>query len=101
ARIHRPRAHQSRRATVDHAPPHTGRDGRTGPDGGLREGFAGDRPMGDIHGLGGSPRRALMLRAGKTSVLLSVLFVFVYGGTNWLTAQRPASDVSTWCSAWE
>jgi len=42
-----------------------------------------------------------MLRAARTSVLLSLLFVFVYGGTNWLTAQRPDSDVGTWCFASE
>lgn len=37
-----------------------------------------------------------MLRAAVTSVLLSALFVLVYGGTNWLTARRPAADVCTW-----
>ena len=52
--------------------------------------------MGDIHGVGGSARRVLMLRAAKTSVLLSLLFVVVYGSTNWFTAQRPAADVNTW-----
>jgi protein-tyrosine phosphatase/membrane-associated phospholipid phosphatase len=34
-----------------------------------------------------------------TAVALSVLFVVVYGATNWLTAQR--SDVRTWYFAWE
>jgi protein-tyrosine phosphatase/membrane-associated phospholipid phosphatase len=57
--------------------------------------------MGDLHSVGGPPRRALMLRAARTAVLLSVLFVVVYGSTNWLTAQRPAAAVSTWYSAWE
>lgn len=57
--------------------------------------------MGHLHGVGGPARRALMLRAAKTSVLLSLLFMIVYGGTNWLTAQRPDSDVGTWCFAWE
>src|SRR5262249_21104344 len=42
-----------------------------------------------------------MVRALQTSVLLSVLFVVVYGGTNWFTAQRPDSDVRTWYFAWE
>jgi protein-tyrosine phosphatase/membrane-associated phospholipid phosphatase len=42
-----------------------------------------------------------MLRAARTAVLLSVLFVVVYGGTNWLTAQRPAADIGTWYSEWE
>jgi membrane-associated phospholipid phosphatase len=57
--------------------------------------------MGDIHSVGGPARRALMLRAARTSVLLSILFVLVYGSTNWLTAQRPDSDVGTWYFTWE
>src|SRR5262249_10658515 len=57
--------------------------------------------MGDIHGVGGPARRRLMLRAARTSVLLSLFFVVVYGSTNWLTAQRPDSDVRTWYFAWE
>src|SRR5438105_13979049 len=57
--------------------------------------------MGDIHGVGGPARRILMLRAAKTSVLLSLLFVVVYGSTNWFTAQRPDAEVSTWSFAWE
>lgn len=35
----------------------------------------------------------------KTAVLLSVLFLVVYGGTNWITAQR--SDVGTIVFEWE
>lgn len=46
-------------------------------------------------------RRNLMLRAAVTSVSLSVLFIVVYGATNWFTAQRPAADVGTWYFAWE
>jgi predicted protein tyrosine phosphatase len=42
-----------------------------------------------------------MLRAATTSVLLSALFIVVYGGTNWFTAQRPGSVVRTWYFAWE
>jgi protein-tyrosine phosphatase/membrane-associated phospholipid phosphatase len=57
--------------------------------------------MGDLHGVLGPARRALMLRAATTSVLLSLLFVVVYGSTNWFTAQRPDSDVRTWYFAWE
>jgi protein-tyrosine phosphatase/membrane-associated phospholipid phosphatase len=57
--------------------------------------------MRDIHGVGGPARRALMLRAAATSVLLSLLFVVVYGGTNWFTAQRSGADVQTWYFAWE
>jgi protein-tyrosine phosphatase/membrane-associated phospholipid phosphatase len=57
--------------------------------------------MGDLHRVGGSARRALMLRTAQTSILLSLLFLVVYGSTNWLTAQRPASDVGTWFFAWE
>lgn len=60
--------------------------------------------MGHIHGVGGAPGRwlsPLMVRAAVTSVILSVLFVIVYGSTNWLTAQRPAEDIQTWYFAWE
>ncbi len=57
--------------------------------------------MGNVHGVGGPSRWPLMPRAARTSVLLSLLFVIVYGSTNWLTAQRPAADVQTWCFAWE
>src|SRR5947209_2618358 len=57
--------------------------------------------MGTVHGVGGPARRQLMLRALSTSVLLSLLFLVVYGSTNWLTAQRPAADVRTWYFAWE
>jgi predicted protein tyrosine phosphatase len=42
-----------------------------------------------------------MPRAAATSALLSVLFLVVYGGTNWLTARRPPADVGTWYFAWE
>lgn len=57
--------------------------------------------MGNLHGVGGSPRRNLMLRAFVTSVLLSILFIVVYGSTNWLTAQRPSSQIGTWYFEWE
>src|ERR1700747_1679188 len=40
-------------------------------------------------------------RAARDAVLLSALFVVVYGGTNWLTAQRPGPDVRTWYFTWE
>jgi protein-tyrosine phosphatase/membrane-associated phospholipid phosphatase len=54
-----------------------------------------------IHRVGGAARRGLILRAAATSVLLSLMFVVVYGGTNWYTAQRPSADVQTWYFAWE
>jgi protein-tyrosine phosphatase/membrane-associated phospholipid phosphatase len=57
--------------------------------------------MWDIHRVGGPARRILILRAAGTSLLLSLLFVIVYGGTNWLTAQRPSADVHTWYFEWE
>ena len=57
--------------------------------------------MGDIHGVGGPAGRGLRLRAAATSVWLSLLFLVVYGSTNWLTAQRPASHVGTWYFPWE
>jgi len=40
-----------------------------------------------------------MVRAAATSALLSLLFVVVYGATNWFTSRRP--DVATWYFAWE
>jgi protein-tyrosine phosphatase len=57
--------------------------------------------MGYVHGLACPARRGLIIQAAKTSVFLSLLFVLVYGGTNWLTAQRPVSQVSTWYFSWE
>jgi predicted protein tyrosine phosphatase len=57
--------------------------------------------MGDIHGVGGSSRRRLIARAAVTSMLLSALFILVYGGTNWFTAQRASADVGTWYFGWE
>jgi hypothetical protein len=57
--------------------------------------------MGNLHGVRGPASRGLMPRAATTSVLLSLLFLVVYGSTNWLTAQRPAAHVGTWYSAWE
>jgi len=57
--------------------------------------------MGDLHRLGGPARRELMFRAAWTSVLLSTLFVVVYGSTNWFTAHRPNTGVKTWYFAWE
>ena len=38
--------------------------------------------MGTLHSIGGPARRTLMVRAARTSVLLSLLFVVVYGSTN-------------------
>ncbi len=38
-------------------------------------------------------------RATITSLLLSVLFLVVYGATNWITSQR--TDVGTWYFQWE
>lgn len=57
--------------------------------------------MGHIHGVGGPSSGRMIGRAATTSVLLSLLFVIVYGSTNWLTAQRPDMLVSTWYFAWE
>jgi protein-tyrosine phosphatase/membrane-associated phospholipid phosphatase len=34
-------------------------------------------------------------------VFLSLVFIVIYGGTNWLTAQRPGADVQSWYFAWE
>jgi protein-tyrosine phosphatase/membrane-associated phospholipid phosphatase len=51
--------------------------------------------MGHVHGVA---RPARALRAG-TSVLLSLLFIAVYGATGWVTSLR--RDVSTWSFEWE
>jgi membrane-associated phospholipid phosphatase len=55
--------------------------------------------VGDFHRLAGPPRQGLMTAAAWTSLLLSVLFLVVYGGTNWITSLR--SDVGTWYYEWE
>ncbi|HUY87286.1 MAG TPA: dual specificity protein phosphatase family protein [Pirellulales bacterium] len=52
--------------------------------------------MGHLHGVDGPPRFAL--KAGA-SIGLSLLFVLVYSGTNWLTSLR--SDVGVWRYEWE
>src|SRR5262249_53861456 len=39
------------------------------------------------------------LCAATHSIALSLLFVVVYGGCNWITAHR--SDVGTWFYSWE
>jgi protein-tyrosine phosphatase/membrane-associated phospholipid phosphatase len=57
--------------------------------------------MGHIHSVGSPSRWSLIAQAARTSVLLSLLFVIVYGSTNWLTAQRPDTHLSTWYFAWE
>lgn len=62
--------------------------------------------MGDFHGVNRPAQRALTLqpqnaRAATIAVLVSALFLVVYGSTNWYTAQRPASEVRTWYFAWE
>lgn len=57
--------------------------------------------MRDIHRLDRQTHRILMLKAAATSLLLSLLFVIVYGSTNWFTAQRPGADVPAWYFAWE
>jgi protein-tyrosine phosphatase/membrane-associated phospholipid phosphatase len=57
--------------------------------------------MGNVYGVGSQADRQLMFRAAATSSVLSLLFVIVYGATNWFTAQRPAAEVHTWYFAWE
>ncbi len=57
--------------------------------------------MVSLHGVISSSRVALILRALKTAVLLSLLFVVVYGSINWLTDQRPDAHVHAWYFAWE
>src|SRR5262249_52245148 len=57
--------------------------------------------MGHVFRVAGSAQRSLIFRAARTSVLLSILFIVVYGSTNWFTAHRRPSDVRTWCVSWE
>ncbi|MFO0914525.1 MAG: phosphatase PAP2/dual specificity phosphatase family protein [Pirellulales bacterium] len=57
--------------------------------------------MGDLFGVGGSPHLKRLRDGLITSIALSTLFVVVYGGTNWWTAQRPAAEVGTWFMDWE
>jgi predicted protein tyrosine phosphatase len=60
--------------------------------------------VGDIHGVGGSPRRELMWAAARTSIGLGALFLVAYFGTNWLASQRDGVNrdgVGTWCYDWE
>jgi hypothetical protein len=49
--------------------------------------------MGHLHGVGGPTRWLFLIRAFKTSVLLSLLFLVVYCSTNWITSKR--TDVGT------
>ena len=56
--------------------------------------------MGDFHRLRGPSVRAMKaLPAIRTAVFLSVLFLLVYGGTSWITAQR--HDVGSMFFEWE
>ncbi len=55
--------------------------------------------MGDIFRLGGAADPRMKLRALKASVFLSALFLVVYGGCSWITAQR--SGIGTIYFAWE
>jgi protein-tyrosine phosphatase len=55
--------------------------------------------VGDFYRVAGSPRQGLMIAAAWKSLLLSVLFLAVYGGTNWITSLR--TDVGSWYYEWE
>jgi protein-tyrosine phosphatase len=54
--------------------------------------------VGNIHGVAGAPRRRLT-EAAAASAALSLLFLAVYSGTNWLSAHR--ANVGTWYYQWE
>ncbi len=54
--------------------------------------------MGHIHRVGCAPRSEI-INSAITSASLSALFILVYGGCNWLTAQR--SDVGSLFFEWE
>lgn len=55
--------------------------------------------MGNFFSLGGAADQRMKFRALTASVLLSALFLVVYGGCSWITAQR--SGVGTIYFAWE
>lgn len=55
--------------------------------------------MGHLQRIGGAANRDMKIRALKASAFLSVLFIVVYGGCSWITAQR--SGVGTIYFAWE
>ncbi len=55
--------------------------------------------MGNLYSISGTPHWRVRLAQAETSVLLSVLFIVVYGGANWITSQR--SDVGQWFFQWE
>ncbi|MFQ5903137.1 MAG: dual specificity protein phosphatase family protein [Candidatus Binatia bacterium] len=55
--------------------------------------------MGNIFSVSGTPHWRVRLAQAKTTALLSVLFIVVYGGANWITSQR--SDVGLWFFEWE
>jgi predicted protein tyrosine phosphatase/membrane-associated phospholipid phosphatase len=57
--------------------------------------------MGDVYRVDRPPGLPLRLQAAATAVMLSLLFVLIYAGTNWLTAQRPAAHIGTWFFSWE
>ena len=55
--------------------------------------------MGYFHRVCSPARWGLRGAAAQTSLVLSLLFLVVYGSCNWITAQR--TDVGTWYFAWE
>jgi membrane-associated phospholipid phosphatase len=55
--------------------------------------------MGYFYSVCGPTRWGLRGTAAQTSLVLSLLFLVVYGSCNWITAQR--TDVGTWYFAWE
>lgn len=55
--------------------------------------------MGDLYGVRGPTDWGMRVAAAKVAALLSLLFLVVYGSTNWITSQR--TDVGTWSFAWE
>jgi predicted protein tyrosine phosphatase/membrane-associated phospholipid phosphatase len=57
--------------------------------------------MGHVFRVAGSAQRSLIFHAARTSVFLSILFIMVYGSTNWFTAHRRPADVHTWYFSWE
>src|SRR6187431_606426 len=55
--------------------------------------------MGNLHRVAGAAPPGLSWRRAISATLLAILFLAIYGATNWLTSLRP--DVPTWHFGWE
>src|SRR5205807_8555668 len=96
--IHRAHVDQPRRRAVDHAAAHAGGNGPTGARGRLSQNRDGDRPLGHLLSFARGAGGVMKIAAAKTSARLSLLFLAVYGGCNWIAALR--GNAGEWYFAW-